>query len=57
MITGFMKDEFKLDGRTIPALVMDYIRKIVVRAVEEKGYSPEVVMAMRSLAAVASIRG
>ena len=48
MITGFMKDEFKLDGKIIPALVMDYIRKIVVRAVKEKGYSPEAFMAMRS---------
>ena len=32
------------DGRKIAYLIMNYIRKIAVRAVEEKGYSPEVVM-------------
>ena len=32
------------DGRRIPGLVMNYIRKIAVRAVEEKGYSPEAVV-------------
>jgi transposase len=30
-----------LDGKSIPGSVMEYIRLIVVRAVEEKGYSPE----------------
>ena len=48
-MTGFMKDEFKLDGRSIPGQVMDYIRKIAVRAVEEKGYSPEAVMDLLGL--------
>jgi transposase len=44
-----MKDPLKLDGRTIPGPVMDYLRKIAVRAVEEKGYSPEVVMDLLGL--------
>jgi transposase len=29
------------DARKIPDLAMDYIRKIAVRAIKEKGYSPE----------------
>lgn len=39
-----VKDSFEADGRSIPGLTMDYLRKIAVRAVEEKGYSPEVVI-------------
>lgn len=37
------KEDWFDDFRKIPDLAMDYIRKIAVRAVEEKGYSPEVV--------------
>ncbi len=44
-----MKDPFELDGRTIPGPTMDYLRKIAVRAVEEKGYSPEVVIDLLGL--------
>ena len=44
-----MKDEFEPDGRSIPGPVMDYLRKIAVRAVEEKGYSPEAVIDMLGL--------
>jgi transposase len=39
-----MKDTFICDGRTIPNQVMDYLRKIAVRAVREKGYSAETVI-------------
>jgi transposase len=39
-----MIDSWVEDGRKIPSLVMNYIRKIAVRAVEEKGYSPEAVV-------------
>lgn len=42
-------DEFDLDGRTIPGSAMDYLRKIAVRAVEQKGYSPEVVIDLLGL--------
>ena len=38
------KDEMKIDGRSLPDTAMDYIRKMAVRAVEEKGYSLEVVI-------------
>lgn len=41
-----MKDPWAQDGRKIPGLVMNYIRKLAVRAVEEKGYSPEAVVDM-----------
>jgi len=44
-----MKDCFELDGRTIPGSVIDYLRKIAVRAVEEKGYSPEMVIDLLGL--------
>ena len=44
-----MIDSWEEDGRKIPGLVMNYIRKIAVRAVEEKGYSPEAVMDMLGL--------
>ncbi len=33
-----------LDGRSIPNFVMDHLRQIGVRAVTEKGYSPEIVI-------------
>jgi len=36
-------EEWMDDARKIPDIVMDYLRKIAVRAVEEKGSSPEVV--------------
>lgn len=39
-----MIDSWLEDGRKIPGLVMNYIRKIAVRAVEEKGYSAEAVV-------------
>ena len=44
-----MKDSFELDGRSIPGPVMDYIRKIAIRAVEENGYSPETVIEVLGL--------
>ena len=34
----------KLDGRKVPDEVMNYLRKIAVLAVVEKGRSPEEVM-------------
>jgi len=39
-----MIDSWVDDGRKIPGLVMNYIGKIAVRAVKEKGYSPEAVV-------------
>jgi hypothetical protein len=36
-----MNAEWMLDARKIPDEVMNYIRRIAVRAVEEKHYSPE----------------
>jgi transposase len=39
-----MIDSWLEDGRKIPGLVMNYIRKIAARAVEEKGYSAEAVV-------------
>jgi transposase len=44
-----MSESWIEDGRKIPDLVMNYIRKIAVRAVEEKGYSPEAVVDMLGL--------
>lgn len=38
-----MKAEWMLDARKIPDEVMNYLRRIAVRAVEEKHYSPELV--------------
>jgi transposase len=38
-----MKAEWMFDARKIPDEVMNYLRRIAVRAVEEKHYSPEVV--------------
>ena len=39
-----MIDSWEWNGRKIPGLVMNYIRKLAVHAVKVKGYSPEVVM-------------
>ena len=39
-----MKDQWELDGRKIPGQVMEVIRRIAIRAVQEKGYSPELVI-------------
>ena len=41
-----MIDSWEFDGRKIPDQVMTYIRMLTVRAVEEKGYSPEAVADM-----------
>ena len=38
-----MNAEWMFDARKIPDLVMNYLRRIAVRAVEEKHYSPEIV--------------
>jgi transposase len=38
-----MKAKWMFDARKIPDEVMNYLRRIAVRAVEEKHYSPEVV--------------
>jgi len=38
-----MLEEWMEDARKIPDNVMDYLRKISVRAIEEKGHSPEVI--------------
>ena len=35
------KEDWMDDARKIPDVVMNYIRKIAVRAIKEKGYSPE----------------
>jgi transposase len=41
-----MKPKWMSDARLIPDEVMDYLRRIAVRAVEEDGYSPEDVVGM-----------
>ena len=38
-----MNAEWMFDARKIPDLVMNYLRRIAVRAVEEKHYSPELI--------------
>jgi hypothetical protein len=38
-----MKAEWLSDARKIPDEVMNYVRRIAVRAIEEKHYSPELV--------------
>lgn len=38
-----MKADWLSDARKIPDEVMNYLRRIVVRAVEEKNYSPEMI--------------
>ena len=38
-----MKAEWMFDARKIPDEVMNYLRRIAVRAIEEKHYSPELV--------------
>jgi transposase len=44
-----MNKSWQDDGRKIPDEVMDYLRQIAVRAVEEKGYSPEEVIDLLGL--------
>lgn len=44
-----MKEDWELDGRKMPDAVMDTLRKIAVRAVEEQGYSPELVIGVLGL--------
>jgi transposase len=44
-----MTEDWELDGRQMPDQVLAYLRKIAVRAVEEQGYSPEVVMGVLGL--------
>ena len=44
-----MSSSWQNDGRKIPDEVMSYIRQIAVRAVEEKGYSPEDVIKILGL--------
>lgn len=39
-----MKNPLEFDGRSLPGQVMNYLRKLAVRAVEEKGYRPEAVI-------------
>ena len=36
-----MKAEWMFDARKIPDEVMNYLRRIAVRAIEERHYSPE----------------
>jgi len=38
-----MSDEWLKDARKIPDEVMSYLRKIAVRAIEDKDYSPELI--------------
>ena len=38
-----MNARWMFDARKIPDEVMNYLRRIAVRAIEEKGYSPELV--------------
>lgn len=38
-----MNAEWMLDARKIPGEVMNYLRRIAVRAIDEKHYSPELV--------------
>jgi transposase len=38
-----MNAEWMFDARKIPDEVMNYLRRIAVRAMEEKNYSPELV--------------
>ena len=44
-----MTEDWELDGRQMPDQVLEYLRKIAVRAVEEQGYSPEVVIGVLGL--------
>ncbi|MBK8534470.1 MAG: helix-turn-helix domain containing protein [Candidatus Competibacteraceae bacterium] len=41
-----MKEDWLSDARKIPDEVMNYLRRIAVRAVEEKHYSPELITAI-----------
>ncbi len=44
-----MEEDWGLDGRKIPDVAMDYIRRMAVRAVEENGFSPELVIEVPGL--------
>jgi len=44
-----MTEDWELDGRQMPDQVLEYVRKVAVRAVEEQGYSPEVVIGVLGL--------
>ena len=44
-----MTENWELDGRQMPDQVLEYLRKIAVRAVKEYGYSPEVVIKVLGL--------
>ncbi len=44
-----MEEDWGLDGRKIPDVAMDYLRRVAVRAVEEKGFSPELVIEVLGL--------
>lgn len=44
-----MTEDWGLDGRQMPDQALAYIRKIAVRAVEEFGYSPELVIKILGL--------
>ncbi len=44
-----MEEDWDLDGRKIPDVAMDYIRRVAVRAVEENGFSPELVIEVLGL--------
>lgn len=44
-----MEEDWELDGRKIPDVAMDYLRRVAVRAVEEKEFSPELVIAVLGL--------
>jgi hypothetical protein len=39
-----MVEEWMNDARKIPDEPMGYLRKVAVRAIEEKGYSPELIV-------------
>jgi len=46
MAGAIMKAEWLSDARKIPDEVMNYLRRLAVRAVEEKHYSPELIAAI-----------
>ncbi|MBK8753641.1 MAG: hypothetical protein IPL99_19205 [Candidatus Competibacteraceae bacterium] len=52
-----MKEDWLSDARKIPDEVMNYLRRIAVRAVEEKHYSPELITAILESAVVVFMSG
>ncbi|MBK8535393.1 MAG: hypothetical protein IPL59_09815 [Candidatus Competibacteraceae bacterium] len=52
-----MKEDWLSDARKIPDEVMNYLRRIAVRAVEEKHYSPELITAIFESAVVVFMSG